>query len=155
MNHTKKESVIIDVREPNEFAESHIKGAINIPVSKFKKEAFEPYQNNVINLICRSGNRAGQVQEKLIKEGFEQVYVTAIQMQDIGQERPKKNIWTVDRQFRMFLGIMLAIFLIGYLLEQSYLIIIPAILSTGLIFTSLIDRCYLRMGIAKLPWNKK
>jgi hypothetical protein len=54
----------------------------------------------------------------------------------------------------MTLGVLLAIFLGGDFLSIQWLIAIPIILATGLIFTSLIDRCYMRMGIALLPWNR-
>ena len=62
--------------------------------------------------------------------------------------------WTIDRQFRMFLGLMLFVAVIGMTLVSQWFIIIPSIFATGLIVTSLINRCYLRMGIARLPWNK-
>jgi hypothetical protein len=32
---------------------------------------------------------------------------------------------------------------------------IPVILCTGLIITAIIDKCYLRVGIAMLPWNRR
>ncbi len=54
--------VIIDVREPFEFATGHVKGAINIPPSKLmagdKKLNDIPKDAEII-LYCRSGSRSG------------------------------------------------------------------------------------------------
>ena len=55
----------------------------------------------------------------------------------------------------MTIGVLLTIFLLGYFLgEAKWVVFIPIILATGLVVTSIIDRCYMRMGIAMLPWNK-
>lgn len=54
--------IIIDVREPFEFATGHVKGAINIPPSKLmsgdKKLNDIPKDAEII-LYCRSGSRSG------------------------------------------------------------------------------------------------
>lgn len=54
--------IIIDVREPFEFATGHVKGALNIPPSKLmagaKKLEGVPKDTEII-LYCRSGSRSG------------------------------------------------------------------------------------------------
>jgi rhodanese-related sulfurtransferase len=150
-----QEIIIIDVREPKEYADFHLMGSINIPSTQYELSKFEPYKGKSIGLICHSGNRAKTVQNKLEKSDFEHVYIMGKQMADLsGYVQNSKSGWSVDRQFRMTLGVLLAIFLGGYFLSIQWLIAIPIILATGLIFTSLIDRCYMRMGIAMLPWNR-
>ncbi|HKK76629.1 MAG TPA: hypothetical protein VJ953_16250 [Saprospiraceae bacterium] len=49
----------------------------------------------------------------------------------------------------------MAIFLIGYNVGIPNFIVIPIILATGLIITAIIDKCYLRIGMAMLPWNTR
>ena len=151
------EGLIVDVREPKEFRDGNLPTSINLPSTKFEIEQFEPYRNNVINLICETGKRAKTIKTKLDEKGFENVFILNKQMADIQVkvEMETKNIWSVDRQFRLLLGLLLATFLIGNYFGIIEMVAIPLILSTGLIFTAIIDRCYLRMGIAMLPWNKK
>lgn len=56
---------LIDVREPDEFAEVRAKGAVNIPLSVFVARADEIDPDQDIYLICRSGGRSAQAGEYL------------------------------------------------------------------------------------------
>ena len=73
-------------------------------------------------------------------------------MEQIVTEATTK-VWSVDRQFRFLLGIFMALYLIGYHWISALFSLIPAILCLGLIITAIIDKCYLRVGIAMMPWN--
>ena len=63
---------IIDVRTPQEFAQGHIKGSVNVPLNhlfasiKQLKKLDQP-----LLLVCRSGARAGQAQGMLRDGGIE------------------------------------------------------------------------------------
>ena len=67
--------VIVDVRTPDEFADNHLKEAVNID---FRDQSFETKikalnKDQPYILYCRSGNRSGQA-EKLMKSlGFKSV----------------------------------------------------------------------------------
>jgi rhodanese-related sulfurtransferase len=50
--------VIIDVREENEYELSHIKGAVNIPLSQFRERLNEIPKDKKVYLHCRSGQRS-------------------------------------------------------------------------------------------------
>lgn len=68
--------IILDVRTPEEFAEKHIPGAINVPneTIKSKKIPELPKEDQLILVYCRSGNRSKQASEKLAKIGYTNVY---------------------------------------------------------------------------------
>lgn len=68
---------IIDVREPLEFAESHIENAQNTPLSKFKESlpSLEAYKKMPLLVACQTGPRAASAARMLTKAGFEQVFV--------------------------------------------------------------------------------
>ena len=146
-------SVIIDVREPAEYKDRHIPGALNQPSSKYSKDQYSQFDGKKIYLVCQSGKRAKQIGKKLQADGLSEVFVLEQHMESIPRAYTNKG-WTVDRQFRMTLGALLATFLVLFLFEVPYAFIIPLILCSGLIITSIIDRCYMRIGIAMLPWNK-
>ena len=70
------ETVVIDVREPNEFAEGHIEGARNIPLAKLGERAAElaPHREHPLIVTCQSGTRSLAAGKQLTKLGFTKVY---------------------------------------------------------------------------------
>ncbi len=69
-------SVIIDVREPEEFAKGHIEAARHIPLGRLQEKLFElePYKANPILVYCQQGTRSKEASKRLAKEGFTQVH---------------------------------------------------------------------------------
>ena len=67
--------IILDVRTPEEFADKHIPGAINIPNETISTEEIPelPDKDQLILVYCRSGNRSKQASEKLVKLGYTNV----------------------------------------------------------------------------------
>ncbi len=64
--------IILDVRTPEEFAEKHIPGALNIPNEAIGTEEIPelPDKKQLILVYCRSGNRSKQASEKLVAQGY-------------------------------------------------------------------------------------
>ena len=64
--------IILDVRTPEEFANKHIPGAINIPNETISTEEIPelPDKDQLILVYCRSGNRSKQASEKLAALGY-------------------------------------------------------------------------------------
>ena len=64
--------IILDVRTPEEFAERHIPGAINIPNETIGTTGIPelPDKDQLILVYCRSGNRSKQASEKLAALGY-------------------------------------------------------------------------------------
>lgn len=73
----KKESgyIILDVRRPDEYAEGHIPGAINVPNEEIGTAEIPelPDKAQLILVYCRSGRRSKEASEKLVKLGYTNV----------------------------------------------------------------------------------
>ena len=67
--------IILDVRTPEEFADKHIPGAVNIPNETIAAEEIPelPDKDQLILVYCRSGNRSKQASEKLADMGYTNV----------------------------------------------------------------------------------
>ena len=67
-----KNYIILDVRRPDEYAEGHIPGAINLPNEEIgtEKIAQLPNKSQLILVYCRSGRRSKEASEKLVKLGY-------------------------------------------------------------------------------------
>lgn len=150
----KGNGVIIDVREPAEFRDGHIPYAINLPSTRFSAADYTGWRHLAIYLVCQSGDRARTIAQQLYVAGLSNVCVLNRHMEQIDTEATSE-VWSVDRQFRLLLGILIAMYLIGHYWLSDAFAAIPVILCTGLIITAIIDKCYLRVGIAMLPWNRR
>lgn len=64
---------IIDVRDPNEFADEHLKQAINIPVDAIEQEA-DKWLNKPVLLYCASGFRSQIALGKFHQHGHTQAF---------------------------------------------------------------------------------
>ncbi len=69
-----EEMLIIDVREPHEYAEFNI-GALNIPLGTLpmKMYDFDEDKDREIIVHCRSGARSGNAKAILMQSGFTNV----------------------------------------------------------------------------------
>lgn len=65
--------VIIDVREPEEYAGGHASGALNVPLSKLMRGptlVADVAKDAEVILYCRSGNRSEMAMNILRKQGY-------------------------------------------------------------------------------------
>ncbi|MBD3174721.1 MAG: MBL fold metallo-hydrolase [Armatimonadia bacterium] len=69
----RKGTVILDVRSPEEFAEGHLEGAINLYVGHVDQKIDEIPRDGSITTFCGSGRRAGVAASILKQRGFERV----------------------------------------------------------------------------------
>jgi len=76
MMETEENYIILDVRTKEEFDEKHIPGAINIANEVIHQDQSKnlPDKDQLIFVYCRSGNRSKQASEKLVKQGYTNVY---------------------------------------------------------------------------------
>ena len=70
------DTIVIDVREANEYAEGHIEGARHIPLDKLEKSIYqlEASKDKPVIVTCQSGTRAPSASKKLSSLGFTQVF---------------------------------------------------------------------------------
>lgn len=70
-----KGAKLVDVRSPEEFAEGHIEGAVNLPVDEVSTRADElGEKHEPVILYCMSGRRAHRAAEALRAAGFTKVH---------------------------------------------------------------------------------
>jgi rhodanese-related sulfurtransferase len=58
------EALVVDVREPDEFANGHIPGAINMPLSTFQPSMLPHPGGKTLVLNCLGGKRSGMALDK-------------------------------------------------------------------------------------------
>ena len=61
---------LLDVRTPEEYAEGHIAGAVNVPYDQLATRLAEVPKDKDVVLYCRSGRRAGIAADVLAANGY-------------------------------------------------------------------------------------
>ena len=64
---------LVDVRDPQEFAEGHIPGAINIPSDKFAAGSAVLDKEKLVVVYCKSGGRSYTAYRKLQKLDYSKI----------------------------------------------------------------------------------
>jgi hydroxyacylglutathione hydrolase len=62
--------VVLDVREPHEWEEGHVPGALHIPMRQVADRVAEIPRDRPVALICRGGPRSSLVGSLLLARGF-------------------------------------------------------------------------------------
>jgi rhodanese-related sulfurtransferase len=75
----REKAVIVDVSEPEEFAQGHIGGSRNIPLGQFEQRLPEVVKNKALPLIlvCAAGVRASRAVATAKKLGYEKAQALA------------------------------------------------------------------------------
>jgi rhodanese-related sulfurtransferase len=76
-------TVVIDVREHEEYNKGHIEGAANIPLGKIKDHSakLDTYKSNEVLIVCQEGTRASAAAKELVKAGLSNLFVISGGMQ--------------------------------------------------------------------------
>lgn len=64
---------ILDVRQPEEWAEFHVPGSTLIPLGELASRVQEVPTDKEVVVVCRSGNRSQTGRDVLLQAGFSQV----------------------------------------------------------------------------------
>ena len=63
-------AVLVDVREPDEFAAGHIAGAVNLPLSRFSPDQLPHPAGKRLVLQCAGGKRSGMALDRCAAAGM-------------------------------------------------------------------------------------
>jgi rhodanese-related sulfurtransferase len=72
----REDALVLDVREPAEYAKGHVLGAKNVPLGDVERRAAEldKHKAKPVIVVCESGNRSSRAIEALRTRGFARVF---------------------------------------------------------------------------------
>ncbi|MGZ8804405.1 MAG: rhodanese-like domain-containing protein [Microbacterium sp.] len=68
--------LVVDVREPDEYADGHVPNAVNIPLGSLRERAEELRSSDRVYVVCQSGRRSAIACEVLESLGSRAVNAT-------------------------------------------------------------------------------
>jgi rhodanese-related sulfurtransferase len=72
-----RNAVIVDVRNPEEFAKGSLPNARNVPADKIDEKMRDMKKDKPVIVVCDTGSRAGRLAAQIRANGFAEVYVLA------------------------------------------------------------------------------
>lgn len=93
-------AVLVDVREPAEFAEAHIDGSVSIPLSTFDAAELPEAGDREIVLICAIGRRSKKAAELVHASGRQEVahlFGGLIAWEEAGLPTGRKSVATAEQ----------------------------------------------------------
>ena len=156
-----RESLVLDVRTPGEFASVHIEGAILHPLDSLNPNAVQQLASGKKHclIVCQSGKRATMAANQLNAAGISDVCVLEGGMNawiSAGLAVLRgKGVISLERQVRIAAGILV---LSGVLLSQfvhPHWILLSGFVGAGLLFAGITDTCGMGILLARMPWNQK
>ena len=149
---------ILDVRTTAEFESVHIPGSFNVPLDQLAEHVDQVAElDHPVVLVCLSGNRAAQAQQKLNAAGKTNLRVLEGGVgawQTAGGEVVKGDEkWSLDRQVRGVAGSMVLAAILASLKFPKARFLAGGI-GFGLAFSAITTTCAMGMMLAKLPYNR-
>lgn len=157
---TSKRALLIDIREADEFARRHVKGAISQPLSALEAAhlAIEPGRDVIFT--CRSGMRthancdrlaaATVAGEVLVMEGGLDAWAAA----GLPVETDRKAPLEVMRQVQIAAGLLVLAGAILSLVVHPALLAVSAFVGAGLTFAGATGWCGMARLLQLAPWNR-
>lgn len=79
---------VVDVREPREYLDGHVPGAVLMPLAQVLARQAELPRGETVYVVCASGNRSGTATDWLRSRGVDAVSVAGGTSGWISQGRP-------------------------------------------------------------------
>lgn len=156
---SQQKAVLVDIREPMEFAREHIIGARHVPLSGFDKADFSTDSDKAAIFCCKSGMRTASNVERILGTGFKTVYLLeggldAWRKAGLPLHANKKIPIEIMRQVQITAGSMIvAGTLLGIFVNPAFLAI-PAFVGAGLTFAGVSGWCGMAKVLSHMPWNQ-
>lgn len=152
--------VLIDIREPAEFAREHIRGARLVPLGSIDAHDFDAERDKTAVFTCRSGNRTAMNASRLLAKGFREAFVLdggldAWKKAGLPVHFDAKAPLDMQRQVQIVAG---GLALLGALLAwfvHPAFILLSGFVGAGLMTAGITGFCGMARLLAVMPWNRR
>lgn len=156
----KGECVLIDVREPAEFAREHIPGARLVPLSGLSPANLNLAAARRVVLHCASGMRSAQAAQKLAAAGMDEVAhlrggLPSWKQAGFETVVDRSAPLPLMRQVQIVAGSLILLGVVLGALAHPGFYALSAFVGAGLVLAGVTGWCGMAMLLAKLPYNRR
>ncbi|BFM40866.1 rhodanese-like domain-containing protein [Synechocystis sp. LKSZ1] len=151
--------VLVDVREPLEYAGERIADAKLMPLSQFRPQELPWAAGKSLVLYCQSSHRSGQALKQAQNFGEEGVLhlqggLTAWKQAGFPTIKRKNAPISIMRQVQIIAGTLVLTGTILGALVSPYFLLLSGFVGAGLTFAGLSGTCMMANLLGKLPYNQ-
>jgi len=156
----RREALLIDVREPSEYAAEHIPDAQLLPLSTFDPARVPQEAGKKVVLHCVMGKRSEQAGQKLLDAGFTTVYnfrggVQAWKDAGYGTARGQQVPLSLPRQVQIVSGSLVLLGTLLGVLGSPWFLVLSGAVGVGLVYAGVSGTCGMATLLARLPYNQR
>lgn len=154
------EVVLVDVREPVEYAGERIVGAVSHPLSRFDPQGLSAPAGQMVVLYCQSGRRSQQAAQRLLAAGWSEVGsldggITAWKRAGYPVERDPQAPISLFRQVQIVAGSLVFLGTVLGATVSPWFLLLSGLVGAGLVFAGVTNTCAMGMLLAQLPYNRR
>lgn len=152
-------AILLDIREPDEFARVHIAGARSQPLAAWEQARLSINPGTDVIFTCRTGTRTAGACDRLAARIEGQAYVLdggldAWAKAGLPLERDRNAPLEINRQVQITAGLLiLGGVLLGFLVAPAWFGV-SAFVGAGLTFAGLTGTCAMARLLMLAPWNR-
>jgi rhodanese-related sulfurtransferase len=154
------EALLIDVREPPEYAAEHIPDARLLPLSTFDPARVPQEAGMKVILHCVMGMRSAQAGQKLLDAGFTTVYnfrggVQAWKDAGYATARGQRTPLSLQRQVQIASGSLVLIGTLLGVIVSPWFLLLSGVVGVALVHAGVSGTCGIATLLARLPYNQR
>lgn len=153
-------AVLVDIREPDEFARSHISGALSVPLGTFEQAHLSVDPDQDVIFTCRTGMRTGANCDRLASRVVGPAFVLEGGVDGWGKAglpvvTDAKAPLEIIRQVQIAAGslVLLGVTL-GFAVAPAWFGL-SAFVGAGLVFAGVSGTCAMASLLGAMPWNRR
>ncbi|WP_122464851.1 rhodanese family protein [Brevundimonas lutea] len=155
-----RRAILVDIREPDEFAREHVAGCVHAPLSRFDAATLDHQAGQEVIYTCRTGNRTGVNGVKLASCVPGEAFVLeggldAWKAHGLPIQADRSQPIELMRQVQMTAGGLILIGAALGLLVHPAFWGLAAFVGAGLFFAGATGFCGMARLLAAMPWNRK
>lgn len=153
-------AVLVDIREPDEYAREHILGARLVPLSAFDAHDFDRDRGKAIVFQCRSGNRTAANVGRFLARNFPEAYVLAGGLEGwkaagLPVHLDRSAPIDLQRQVQIGAGLMIVAGVVLALTVSPWYVLLSGGVGAGLLMAGVTGFCGLARILKRMPWNRR
>ena len=156
----RRRAVLVDIREPDEFARSHVRGAISRPLSAFEAAHLKIEPGRDVVFTCRTGMRTGANCDRLAAAVAGDAYVLdggvdAWAAAGLPVDQDRKAPLEMMRQVQIAAGSLVLLGVALGLAVHPGFLGLAAFVGAGLLVAGATGFCGATRLLTAMPWNRR